>query len=158
MSARLLKNETEEHKVGDDLESFVHVLTRVTIKYARNTLTPFERSRLLKKFDFTSYSAGKAEFFQPDLFAISPSLPVRIGLEQTPLSAVLEVIYSGFGHRYWSTRHHVLKETSKASAEAESEKLETHDWLHSVLQEALNNKEWKNARDGSVEQEIIRGV
>lgn len=43
---------------------------------------------------------------------------------------------------------------NKDAAKAEVEKLETHDWLHSVLKKALQNIKWKETGDGRVEQEV----
>jgi hypothetical protein len=73
ISARLLTNEALEHRVGDDLESFVHVLTRIAIKYAKNHVTARERTRLLKKFDSSIDGVGgddKAEFLKSESNAI----------------------------------------------------------------------------------------
>jgi len=153
VSARLLLNTTQEHvhNVGDDLESFVHVLTWAAIKYASNELTPANRSHHLKNFDSVQYAAfSKVEFFQRDMLAIE-----SIGLKQQPLSAVLEAIYTGFGHRYGSLEHKKLKKLNQQAAEAELEKLETHDWLYNTLRDALEDSEWKAATDGRVNQEVL---
>ena len=49
ISARILMNQIQEHKVGNDLESFAHVLTRqAAIKYFQNKLATHEQARLLK--------------------------------------------------------------------------------------------------------------
>ncbi|KAF8967433.1 hypothetical protein BDZ97DRAFT_1697573 [Flammula alnicola] len=153
ISARLLMGDTEEHKTGDDLESFVHVLTMVAIKYARNTLNARRRTFLLKKFDSTLAGVGgddKAAKFREDSSAIT-----HIDLEQKPFSEVLENIYSGFGHRYGSLAQGMLQKTDKRAAEAEIKKLETHDWLYGVLEDALKNITWKAAEDGRVYQEVL---
>ena len=53
-------NETQEHEVENDFESFAHALAWVTwvaIKYSHNKLTAHERARLLKKFDSSSDTA-----------------------------------------------------------------------------------------------------
>jgi hypothetical protein len=153
ISARLLINETLGHRVGDDLESFVHVLTWIAIKYARNRLTAPERTWLLKKFDFSIGGVGgldKAAFLRSDSASV-----MEINLQQEPLSIVLEDIFSGFGHRYRSLAQRKLERSDKKAAEAEVEKLETHDWLLGVLGEALKNKEWRDARDGRVDQDIL---
>jgi len=138
------------HNVGDDLESFVHVLTWAAIKYAQNDLTPSNRTRHLRKFDSIFGGDDKAEFFKMDMVAIE-----SIGLKQEPLSAVLEAIYTGFGHRYGSLEHKKLKKSNKQAAEAELEKLETHDWLYNTLRNALEDSEWKAATDGRVDQEVL---
>ncbi|KAF8970554.1 hypothetical protein BDZ97DRAFT_1652449 [Flammula alnicola] len=153
ISARLLMGDTGEHKTGDDLESFVYVLTTVAIKYARNTLNPRRRTFLLKKFDSTLNGVGGDD--KADLLTMSMATVSRIGLEQEPFSAVLRDIYSGFGHRYMSPDQIMLREKDEKAAEAEIEKLETHDWLYGVLEDALKNIIWKAAEDGWVHQEVL---
>jgi len=138
------------HNVGDDLESFVHVLTWAAIKYARNDLGAEERTHFLKGFDSIYGGVHKEALLRQDMSAI-----VHLGLDQRPFSAVLETIYSGFGHRYGSMEQLKLKGNDKAAAEAELKKLETHDWLHNVLQQALKDDGWKAAQDGRVYQDII---
>jgi len=138
------------HNVGDDLESFVHVLTWAAIKYARNDLTPVNRTRHLRKFDSIFGGDDKAEFIGMGMTAI-----VRIGLNRKPFSAVLKAIYSGFGHRYGSTEQLKLEDEDEAAAEAELKKLETHDWLYNILRNALEDSEWKAATDGRVDQEVL---
>ncbi|KAF8967431.1 hypothetical protein BDZ97DRAFT_520806 [Flammula alnicola] len=153
ISARLLMGTTQEHKTGDDLESFVHVLTTVAIQYAQNALTPHDRGYLLEKYDHIVDGIGgngKAELFRGD----SPSI-TNIRLGKKPLSAVLQKIYSGFGHRYGSLAQETLRMTDKQAAEAAVEKLETHEWLYEVLEKSLNNEEWKAAGDGRVDQEVV---
>lgn len=107
----------------------------------------------MNKFDSSIGGVGgrdKAEFFRLDSAAI-----MEIGIEQEPLSMVLEDIFSGFGHRYRSLAQSKLKKEDQKAAEAEVEKLETHNWLLGVLEEALENKEWRDARDGRVDQDIL---
>ena len=107
----------------------------------------------MKKFDSSIDGVGgddKAEFFKLDSGAI-----IDVGLDQKPLSIVLEDVFSGFGHRYMSMEHRKLLRNDKEAAEAEVEKLETHDWLLGVLEEALKNKEWRDARDGRVDQDVM---
>jgi hypothetical protein len=107
----------------------------------------------LKKFDSSIGGVGggdKAEFLGGDSASI-----MRLGLEQEPLSMVLEDIFTGFGHRYLSTEQTKLKRRNAKAAEAEVEKLETHDWLLGVLEEALKNKEWRDARDERVDQDTL---
>jgi hypothetical protein len=67
----------------------------------------------------------------------------------------LEDIFSGFAHRYRSLAQKKLERSDKKAAEAEVEKLETHGWLLGVLEEALKNKEWRDATDGRVDQDIL---
>lgn len=131
----------------------MHVLTWAVIRFARNKLTPEERTRLLQKFD-SSY-AGVAGGDKAELFRLDSAAIMDVGLYQEPLSTVLEDIYSGFGHRYGSLRYRILNKKDKEAAEVEVEKLETHEWLLGVLQKALENDEWKDARDGRVDQEFI---
>jgi hypothetical protein len=107
----------------------------------------------LKKFDSSIDGVGgddKADFFKLDSGAI-----IDIGLDQEHLSIVLEAVFSGFGHRYMSMEQRKLLKADKKAAEAAVEKLETHDWLLGVLKEALKNKEWRAARDGRVDQDVL---
>ncbi|KAF8972156.1 hypothetical protein BDZ97DRAFT_1650439 [Flammula alnicola] len=154
ISARLLLNKAQEHKVGDDLESFVHDLTWSAIKYARNSLTAEDRTEVLMRFDTSLNKIGgqrKAAMFREDSSAIT-----HIGLERKPLSDVLKRIYSGFGHRYGSTKYEELQLENEQAAKAEVEKLETHNWLYGVLEDALKNITWKAAEDGRVDQEVLK--
>lgn len=52
-------------------------------------------------------------------------------------------MYGGHFFRSWSSIH--VKGTNEAGQKAEVEKLDV--WLLGVLERALNNKEWKDARD-----------
>lgn len=134
-----------QHSIGDDLESFVHVLAWAAIKYAQNTLDTQHRAQLLQKFDSSrAVDAGreKQNSFQRDVAAIR-----EIGLIQKPFSAVLSEIYVAFGLRYDSPRSFSMTEEA---VQVEVAKLETHEWLLDLLETALENDEWKASGDGRV--------
>lgn len=139
-----------QHSIGDDLESFVHVLAWAAIKYAQNTLDTQHRAQLLQKFDSSrAVDAGreKQNSFQRDVAAIR-----EIGLIQKPFSAVLSEIYVAFGLRYDSPRSFSMTEEA---VQVEVAKLETHEWLLDLLETALENDEWKASGDGRVNVDVI---
>ena len=79
--------ETQEHKVGNDIESFAPVLpvTSVVIKYSQNKLpTAYEHTRLLKKFDCSN---DKAMLFNVNIVPIKD-----FRVYQEPFSTILEDI------------------------------------------------------------------
>lgn len=139
-----------QHNIGDDLESFVHVLTWAAIKYARNALDAQHRTQLLKRFDSSNAADGgreKQNSFQRDVSAIK-----EIKLAQKQFSAILSKIYIAFGIRYESPRTELMTEEA---LQAEVAKLETHEWLLDILETALEDDEWKAAKDGRVLPDVI---
>ena len=142
---------TKVHNIGDDLESFVYVLAMVAIKYARNSMDPQRRTRALKKFDFDGVAGdSKAELLKAERATVRD-----FQLDQRPFSDLLKDIFRGFGLRYGSSRYDDLERDNPEAIATELAKLETYDWLYDVLDKALENDEWKDAGDGTVQQEIL---
>lgn len=142
---------SERHKVGDDLKPFVHVLTWIAI-YSEcvDSTLPY---MVFERFDPPVSGMGgddKVQLLKQDWSAVTD-----IDLEQKPFSDVLKCIYSRFGCRHGSRWYQELEMENKDAAKAEVEKLETHDWLHSVLKKALQNIKWMETGDGRVEQEVL---
>ena len=142
---------TKVHNIGDDLESFVYVLTMVAIKHARNYMDPERRTRALKKFNFDGVAGdSKAELLKAGTGTVRD-----FKLDRKPFSNLLEDIFRGFGLRYGSERYYDLESHNPEAIAAELAKLETYDWLYGVLDKALKNDEWKAAGDGAVSQKIV---
>jgi hypothetical protein len=145
---------TKVHNIGDDLESFLYVLTMVAIKYAQNSMDSRSRSLELKNFDHVFGGVGgflKAKMLRGDSSTIH-----AFGLDQKPFSDLLKVLFSKFGLRYGSTRFLDMDSIDSAAAAAEVQELETHDWLCGVLDKALKDDVWKEAEDKAVEQEVLK--
>ena len=120
--------------------------------YTRNALTPRCHTWFLKGLTLLLAAGGddKVQLLKQDWSAVTD-----IDLEQKPFSDVLKCIYSRFGCRHGSRWYQELEMENKDAAKAEVEKLETHDWLHSVLKKALQNIKWMETGDGRVEQEVL---
>ena len=139
------------HNIGDDLELFVYVLAMVTIKYAQNFMDLQRRTRALKKFDFDGIAGdSKAELLKAERATFRD-----FQLDQRPFSDLLKDIFCGFGLRYSLSQYNDLERDNPKAIATELVKLETYDWLYDVLDKALKNDEWKDAGDGTVQQEIL---
>jgi hypothetical protein len=144
---------TKVHNIGDDLESFLYVLTMVAIKYAQNSMDPHNRSLELKSFDHIFDGVGgslKAKILRGDISTID-----AFGLNQKQFSDLLKILFSKFGLRYRSARFLEGDMVDSAAAAAEVDELETHNWLFDVLDKALKDDVWKEAEDKAVEQEVL---
>ncbi|KAJ3503931.1 hypothetical protein NLJ89_g8210 [Agrocybe chaxingu] len=125
------------HNVGDDLESFVHVLVWTAARYAPGTMSIAERTAFVKSFD------------SPD--GEHKSMLMRLGeegiygmkLDQNGVNEVLIPLFGAFGTRY--------KEGTKRQASdrvrKELEKLESHGWMLDILKKGLEDEEWQSADD-----------
>lgn len=142
MSVRLLKGTAKVHRIGDDLESFTHVLAWIAARYAPNSMTPEDRAEFLRVFDSTvDNSNSKERIFLADMVTI-----MNIMISQKQFQDVLCSLWHGFACRYGS--YYVLTQ-NKDSIEKLKDRLETHDWMISTLKDALKDRDWKLASDDS---------
>ncbi|CAA7266257.1 unnamed protein product [Cyclocybe aegerita] len=145
ISVRQLKSPGQlPHNIGDDLESFVHVLVWTAARYAPGTMSIAERTAFVKSFD------------SPD--GEHKSMLMRLGeegiygmkLDQNGVNEVLIPLFGAFGTRY--------KEGTKRQASdrvrKELEKLESHDWMLDILKKGLEDEEWQSADDAWVSHPI----
>src|SRR5262245_5905137 len=99
MSVRLLKGKAKVHRVGDDLESFTHVLAWMAALYAPNSMTPEDRGEFLRVFDSTiDNSSSKERIFLVDMGTI-----MNIMISNEKFRDVLCSLWHGFACRYDSS-------------------------------------------------------
>jgi hypothetical protein len=149
MSVRLLEGTSKVHRVGDDLESFTHVLAWVAARYAANSMTPGQRGEFLRVFDSTvENSNSKERILLADLVTI-----LKMKISQKQFHDVLCTLWHGFACRYDS--YFILTQTDDVAKKLR-EQLETHDWMISTLKDALKDKDWELASDdGAVNHGLL---
>jgi hypothetical protein len=142
MSVRLLKGKAKVHRVGDDLESFTHVLAWMAARYAPNSMTPEDRGEFLRVFDSTvDNSSSKERLLLADMMTI-----MNITISNQKFRDILCTLWHGFACRYDS--YYVFTQTEDA-AKYLRERLETHDWMMDTLKDALKDSDWKSDSDDS---------
>jgi hypothetical protein len=149
MSVRLLKGTAKVHQIGDDLESFTHVLAWIAARYAPNSMTPEDRGEFLRVFDSTvDNSSSKERILLADMVTI-----MKISISQKQFQDVLCCLWHGFACRYDSSFY--LLTQSKDSIQKLKDRLETHDWMINTLKDALKDSDWELASDdGAVNHEL----
>ncbi|EEB93246.1 hypothetical protein MPER_08127 [Moniliophthora perniciosa FA553] len=112
------------------------------------------RSAFLRAFDSRIGGAGGDEKYT---YLVSGKNTIkRINLCQAAFSDLLSELWVAFGFRYESDAYASTTMQDPEKADAEVQKLESHEWIVGVLEDALKNEQWKNVtNDGAVKHSII---
>ncbi|KAF5344696.1 hypothetical protein D9757_015063 [Collybiopsis confluens] len=128
-SIRLLEATDEnpvEHTVGDDIESFLWVLSWVVVEMHRRKPGGSAKKMQLR-------SGGSA---------------IRdLKLATLKVTDLLSKLWKQFGGRYGSDRFTDMTEASSKAASEWLQTLESHDWTIKQLNAALADEEWKTLKD-----------
>jgi hypothetical protein len=149
MAARLSFKDPPPRTLGDDLESFVHVLLWLVCRYAPNDMEDYRRAIFLERFD-KSHGQSKA-----DMLRGGRALIADLELKSDHLTILLEKLLDGCQYRYTK----LGRREQRAPGELEEFKhhqaqLESHSWLMDLLSDALKAEEWKAFRDPAKDQEV----
>ncbi|KAF9023916.1 hypothetical protein BDZ89DRAFT_1069580 [Hymenopellis radicata] len=128
MNARA-KNLPAIHDVGDDLESFVHVMVWLAARYAPNNMDPSVRGAFLAIFD-----APAGVDFKETRMTLGKEAIERLLLGQRHLETLLEDLWFAFGRRYASYRDIEAKNDGLES-ETGSESDSSDWWDQSLIDE-----------------------
>ncbi|KIK67588.1 hypothetical protein GYMLUDRAFT_215717 [Collybiopsis luxurians FD-317 M1] len=135
-SIRLLEATVEtpvEHSVGDDLESFLWVLSWVVGRNAPSSMTDAHRAWFLRTFD-ENLDPG----YTKDMLLRSGIKTVtNLKLNSVQVSDLLAELWLKFGGRYESDYFVFTKRRSEEEAHDWLQQLETHNWMIGQLEAAL---------------------
>ena len=140
------------HTLADDLESFLHVLTWVALRFTPHELNPAELTRLMADVFDTSYTwqgivwggDRKREY----ICNVGVS---RCKLKNQQLLNLLETLQGVFSYRYLeyaSVRTIITQDVFEALRQENLAKLDDHNWMLDTFQAALNSPGWPE-HDGS---------
>jgi hypothetical protein len=149
MAARLLFKKPPPRTLGDDLESFVHVLLWLVGRYAPNEMSDDERAKFLRRFD-DLYGESKA-----DMLKIGRSFVSGLKVQSKNLRFLLRDLLDGFRYRYTEVEEPDEEEPAKLKEHEDlQQRLESHKWFMDILSDALKAEEWKALRDPAKDQEV----
>ncbi|KAF5352327.1 hypothetical protein D9757_014290 [Collybiopsis confluens] len=153
LSIQLLKDSANKDpevtpEIRDDLESFVHVMAHMALRYAANALTPAQR--LHYTFNYANNVPGQ---FKHDLirggffpFALT-TRPFRLLLDQLT-EAVNNLYQSPEDLERVITKQYKNAKVDPAAISAEIQQVQTqllsHNWVTGVINEALKDEAWKS--------------
>ncbi|KIK67587.1 hypothetical protein GYMLUDRAFT_190229 [Collybiopsis luxurians FD-317 M1] len=153
-SIRLLEATAEkpvEHSVGDDLESFLWVLSWVVGRNAPSSMTDVHRALFLQMFD-QHLEAGYAKKL---LLRGGPTNIDELEINTIQVSDLLTDLWLKFAGRYRCQSFLITKRKSEKEAHEWLQQLETHDWMVGELRAALADDGWRNLRDASVPRQVV---
>jgi hypothetical protein len=151
MAARLLFKKPPPRTLGDDLESFVHVLLWLVGRYAPNEMSDDERAKFLRTFDDLN-EQSKVNMLTSGGFFMS-----RLKLEPKNLNLryLLGDLLDGYRYRYAELGPREQRDPAKLKEHTDlQQRLESHKWFMDILSDALKAEEWKALRDPAKEQEV----
>ncbi|KAH8826705.1 hypothetical protein DL96DRAFT_1603889 [Flagelloscypha sp. PMI_526] len=143
MPIRLL-NDSSVHEVRDDLEAAIWVLFWTLIKYAANKFTPSDRLKRLEMFEYhpNNPSFGKRDFATFTAGKTAAALGVKEPPQLVELTNKLGFAIAVNNDYETSSEH----------------SLETHDWILTTLNSALEDSDWKQLNDSARENDIGKPV
>ncbi|KAF5380270.1 hypothetical protein D9757_007954 [Collybiopsis confluens] len=154
-SVRLLQATEEDeiqHSVGDDIESFLWVLSWVLGRNAPSSMTDIVRADFLQAFDQLApggstkkKNLGCGGLIIRDLKLATPQV-----------ADLLIILWLQFGGRYGTDNFFSEQLRSKESARKWLQSLESHDWMMKQLELALADEDWKKLNDGRVAYEVVK--
>lgn len=152
MAARLCVETPPSRTLGDDLESFALVLLWLVGRYATNEMSPVERAMFLQRFD-NLYGDPKA-----DMFRSGRALVPTLKLPSQNLRYLLEDLLDGYRFRYTELGEREQQKPGQLEAHKHHQaRLENHQWLMDLLNNALKAEEWKRLKDPARrDQEVAR--
>jgi hypothetical protein len=135
--------------LGDDLESFVHVLLWLACKYAPNKLEDYDRAEFLQTFDDLN------EQSKANMLRIGGSFVNGLKIESKNLRYLLADLLDGYRYRYIELGPREQREPGNLEEHKRLQaQLESHKWLMDTLNNALKAEEWKALRDPAKEQGV----
>ncbi|KAF5389910.1 hypothetical protein D9757_003597 [Collybiopsis confluens] len=145
-SIRLLEATDEnpvEHTVGDDIESFLWVLSWVVGRNAPSTMTDDTCAAFLQAFDQRK-PGGSAKKMQ----LRSGGSAIRdLKLATPKITDLLSELWVRFGGRYDSDIFRIMTLNKPERARNWLQTLESHDWMIKQLNAALADEEWQTLKD-----------
>lgn len=115
MSGMLLKNPTKKHEYSDDLESFLHVLCYVLIRFTPTSFTPEEiRDHISTVYDLEAFlpHCARRVSIKAAYFATGEIIPDIEFTRRTELYMMLMHIYENF-HKLYSNPRIYASEVEK---------------------------------------------
>ena len=174
MSLRLLQlseGDPKDHRVSDDIESFMHVLFWVAARYAPNGMTPEERGSFLRQFDYneTDRVAQKRRFIQ-NIHGVR-----EVKAQSSAFTFVLDELLQTL-HSFYRYNDHFMERMEKMHLEglrlgataafegvmavleqdagARRQGMDSHDWMLNKLAALLQDDVWKNTNDKAVHHNV----
>ncbi|KAH8916184.1 hypothetical protein BT69DRAFT_1228855 [Atractiella rhizophila] len=147
LSLRLLKDYDRAHLASDDIQSFLHVLVWVILRYGPTKLEKSERLSRLKSFDskdtlMDTYTVKRSAF--------NSNLPRTLRVSTAPFRELLFVLLSTLSRAI--THEHFLDDDDMPERQEERdawEMMATHDFVANAMEESLKNLQWKEMKDGA---------
>ncbi|KAG7440550.1 uncharacterized protein BT62DRAFT_581245 [Guyanagaster necrorhizus] len=165
----LLLDRTAVHSVSDDLESFVHVLTWVILRFTPSALTADKLASLLKQLyeeaedilDDSAVSGGyTVRGGQTKRTTLATALMVlqQMKLLNKNLDRLLTTLLRGFGVRYGSELHVnvMVLEKNPPATQALLGRIQSHKWILEAVTAALNDRSAWPANDRSRHNPVLK--
>ncbi|KAK0495533.1 hypothetical protein EDD18DRAFT_1254496 [Armillaria luteobubalina] len=150
ISAKLLLDPSAPHTITDELESFLHVLTWVSIMFTPTAMSPVDLSSTLRLCYDEIWGAPE----QP-MGGMSKRTAIQSGmssirmleLASTNLDELLSPLNSSFGAWYGSELYCMLLEEDPPIAQTMLDRLRDHGWMLELITTALQHRNAWPAND-----------
>ncbi|KAK0217046.1 hypothetical protein IW262DRAFT_1464083 [Armillaria fumosa] len=156
-SVVLLQDQSVRHNVADDLESFLHVLTWVTLRFTPNDLTQQSLSttfhRWYEEVERLSGQSLGGRAKQEALLGGTVTVK-NLKLRNPNLSRLLLTLFPAFAARYESDFYLGLLETDPEKAQHLLDRLQDHKLILNTVTEALKDRATWPKNDRSQENRM----
>ncbi|KAF5383892.1 hypothetical protein D9757_007383 [Collybiopsis confluens] len=132
-----------KHTVGDDIESFLWVLSWVVGRNAPSTMTDNACAAFLQAFDERKDGGSTKK----TMLGCGGMAIRDLNLATPQVTDLLSELWVHFGGRYDSDMFRMMTSNSPESARDWLQTLESHDWIIKKFETALTNKDWKTLKD-----------
>ncbi|KAK0186680.1 hypothetical protein F5146DRAFT_935727, partial [Armillaria mellea] len=151
-SANVLLDPTAARTVTDDLESFLHVLTWVTIMFMPTGMSPQSLAAILRNYyddiwgTLDNPMRGMAK---EESLAAGRMFARMFRVQNSKLHQILDTLYATFGAWYGSDLYVITLEAGPLAAQQMLDRLRDHKWMLDTLTNALSDLDAWPADDAS---------